>query len=43
MVDIKTCLRCGHLWTSRSENPIACPSCKSYQWKLKIKNDKRKK
>jgi len=34
------CLQCGHNWISRkpqniskdSNNPLACPRCKSYRW-----------
>lgn len=28
-----TCQRCKHSWLPRTENPIECPKCKSYNWK----------
>lgn len=41
----KVCIRCGHKWASRVENPKACPNCKSAYWnktrrikKIPIKN-----
>lgn len=35
-MNIKKCLRCGHIWTRRAEGePLACPSCKSYQYNIK--------
>lgn len=30
--DIKTCGRCGHRWTSYTENPVRCPGCGTYHW-----------
>lgn len=27
------CVKCGHVWQSRAENPVQCPRCKSYKWK----------
>lgn len=42
-----TCLRCGHRWDSRVENPKACPACKSYKWETeateKVKREPIKK
>jgi Zn finger protein HypA/HybF involved in hydrogenase expression len=31
------CLRCGHVWKSHKEKPIACPKCKSYNFNKKSK------
>lgn len=28
----KTCLKCGHSWLSRVEQPKECPNCKSRAW-----------
>lgn len=28
------CLRCGHEWVSRIDNPLTCPRCKLYNWKV---------
>jgi len=30
-IDCK-CLRCGHVWQSRVDNPQECPNCKSRNW-----------
>ena len=27
------CTRCNWRWVPRTTNPIACPHCKSYEWK----------
>jgi DNA-directed RNA polymerase subunit RPC12/RpoP len=29
---IKRCLRCGHEWATKQENPRLCPRCKSAYW-----------
>lgn len=29
------CTRCGWKWTPRKVDPIACPHCKSYEWRGK--------
>lgn len=29
------CVRCDWEWEARKENPVACPNCKSYEWKGK--------
>jgi predicted nucleic acid-binding Zn-ribbon protein len=29
-----TCMRCGHRWASRTKKPLACPKCKSYDWRV---------
>jgi len=34
-----TCLRCGHIWIPRQDNPERCPKCKSYRWNTKKKKD----
>ena len=26
------CLRCGHVWVSRTDEPKRCPRCSSYLW-----------
>ena len=26
------CLRCGHEWIKRVENPVFCPACRSPYW-----------
>jgi len=31
-VTICKCIRCGHIWGSRSKKPIRCSHCKSYLW-----------
>ena len=28
------CLRCGHSWIPRSDNPQKCPKCGSYHWNV---------
>lgn len=28
------CKRCGHRWEKRVEEPIECPYCKSFRWKV---------
>lgn len=28
----KVCLRCGHHWKSRVENPVRCAKCRSKYW-----------
>ena len=33
-----TCGKCGHLWTARIDEPLACPKCKRYDWS-KTKGD----
>ena len=37
------CLRCGHKWLPRKENPACCPNCKSRVWnkpkELKVQGD----
>ena len=32
MIYIHKCLRCGHEWPSKQEQPIRCPKCKSPYW-----------
>lgn len=32
IIIIMNCKRCGHDWTPRSESPVSCPRCKSYEW-----------
>lgn len=27
-----TCLRCGHVWTPRSNDVRECPACQSTHW-----------
>jgi hypothetical protein len=40
---MKTCLRCGHQWTPRTEKPaVQCPKCKSPYWNT-LRNMKNKK
>jgi len=34
---IQTCKVCKYRWESRVSNPKACPKCKRYDWKEKIK------
>lgn len=29
------CVKCGHSWKKRTENPQECPSCKCRNWKAK--------
>lgn len=36
----KTCLRCGHTWLSRVDNPKACPNCKSPKWNVARSKEK---
>ena len=31
------CLKCGHKWNSRVENPQECPKCKNRKWNEKGK------
>lgn len=31
-MDNKRCLRCKHIWISRTQDPVMCPRCKSYKW-----------
>lgn len=26
------CKKCGHSWNSRTNKPVSCPRCKSYDW-----------
>ena len=33
------CLRCGHIWIPRQDNPDRCPKCKSYRWNTEKKKD----
>jgi len=33
------CLRCGHLWLARVNNPLCCPLCKSAKWNIKPKDN----
>lgn len=28
----KKCIKCGHEWIARMENPRMCPRCKNYNW-----------
>lgn len=35
-----TCLKCGHKWESRIDNPVCCPRCKSYTWNKERKTKK---
>ncbi len=28
----KICMKCGHKWLSKKDAPLACPSCKRYDW-----------
>ena len=28
------CKKCGHEWEQRKRNPVSCPRCKSYTWKV---------
>lgn len=35
MKKIYKCLRCGWIWTARSEaKPKSCPGCKQYKWDI---------
>lgn len=29
------CLKCGHEWISRVQNPKACPNCQTRNWMIK--------
>ena len=29
------CELCGHEWNERTNDPVACPNCKRYDWKTK--------
>jgi predicted Zn-ribbon and HTH transcriptional regulator len=29
------CSKCGHVWDSRADKPLACPKCKRYDWERK--------
>lgn len=31
-VEMLECLRCGHRWRPRTEQPVTCPKCHSYKW-----------
>ena len=37
-----TCLRCGHKWIPRTDNPAMCPACKSRVWNKPKKQSKIK-
>lgn len=28
----KTCVKCGHVWLSRTPQPVACPACRNTNW-----------
>ena len=30
-----TCLRCGHVWTPKTDDVRICPKCKSARWDTK--------
>ena len=30
-----TCDKCKHQWTPRTEKPVTCPKCKTYNWEKK--------
>lgn len=30
------CLRCGHEWTKRTDNPIRCPKCTIRSWRGEV-------
>lgn len=34
-----TCLRCGHIWIPRKDNPERCPHCKSFRWDTEKRKD----
>ena len=36
----KKCIKCGHEWLPRINDPKQCPRCKNYDWKIKIKDIK---
>lgn len=31
------CVKCGHIWTPRVDNPQRCPDCKQ-DWRIPYKN-----
>ncbi len=39
-METKTCLKCGHQWIPRMDDPKMCPKCKTYNWSKK--NDQPK-
>lgn len=39
-ITIKVCLRCGHDWASKQEQPMVCPACKSPYWNTPKKDKK---
>ena len=42
MIKEKHCLRCGHDWLPRVEDPRECPRCKTPYWNVKRKSKKTK-
>ncbi|KKK72013.1 hypothetical protein LCGC14_2908150, partial [marine sediment metagenome] len=40
MTHVCECLVCGHIWTSRVEDPLKCPKCGSYDWVTDIQDVK---
>lgn len=37
------CTRCEWIWIPRKASPIACPHCKSYEWRGIVPNRETKK
>ena len=33
--DLKVCKQCGYTWVPRTDDPVACPRCKRYDWDKK--------
>lgn len=38
-VPMVTCEHCGHIWIAKVANPKACPRCKQYLNKQKLKKE----
>ena len=33
-VNVNTCKRCAYRWVPQVSEPVVCPRCKSYKWRL---------
>ena len=40
-MDVCVCVKCGHTWVPRVENPLVCPCCKRYNWMCSKGNERR--
>ena len=34
-MNVIKCKKCGYFWVSKKDNPLACPKCKSKDYKRK--------